>query len=131
MIIDAARMAASRLFTPEFRSVLLKSIAMTLLLLVAAWFGMKGVFEWLALPWLDAFLPGLPSWAGWLGVVAAIFAGVGLALGLALCSDATVAEDGWSIPNWVSAALTTASTDRARFLVSTSRLFTSIVRQRR
>ncbi len=84
MIIDAARMAASRLFTPEFRSVLLKSIGMTLLLLVGAWFGMKGLFEWMALPWLDALLPGLPSWAGWLGVVAAIFAGVGLALGLAL-----------------------------------------------
>ncbi|MCB1383715.1 MAG: sulfate transporter family protein [Notoacmeibacter sp.] len=84
MIIEAARLAASRLFSPEFRAVLFKSIGMTILLLVAAWFGMKGLFEWLALPWIDALLPGLPAWAGWLGIVAAVFAGIGLALGLAL-----------------------------------------------
>ena len=42
------------------------------------------LFDWLALPWLDAMLPGLPSWAGWLGVVAAIIAEIGLALALAL-----------------------------------------------
>ncbi|MCB1427159.1 MAG: sulfate transporter family protein [Zhengella sp.] len=84
MILDAARLAASRLFTPEFRSVLFKSIGLTVLLLIATWFGLKGVFEWLALPWLDTLMPGLPSWAGWIGFVAALFAGLGLALGLAL-----------------------------------------------
>ena len=84
MIIEAARLAASRLFSPEFRAVLFKSIGMTILLLVAAWFGLKGLFEWLALPWIDALLPGLPAWAGWFGIVAAVFAGIGLALGLAL-----------------------------------------------
>jgi CysZ protein len=36
------------------------------------------------MPWLEALLPGLPSWAGWLGLLAAIVAGIGLALGLAL-----------------------------------------------
>lgn len=84
MITDAARLAASRLFTPEFRSVLFKSIGLTVLLLIATWFGLKEVFEWLALPWLDTLMPGLPSWAGWLGFVAALLAGLGLALGLAL-----------------------------------------------
>lgn len=84
MIIEAARLAANRLLTPEFRTVLLKSVGLTILLLIAAWFGVRGVFDWLALPWLDNLLPGLPSWAGWLGVVAAVFAGLGLALGLAL-----------------------------------------------
>ncbi len=81
MILDAARAAASRLFSPEFRSVFLKTLGLTLLALVALWFGLTGLFEWLALPWLEALLPGLPAWAGWLGVV---IAGIGLALGMAL-----------------------------------------------
>ena len=81
MIFEAARAAASRLFSPEFRSVFLKTLGLTLLALAALWFGIRGLFEWLALPWIDALLPGLPTWAGWLGVV---IAGIGLALGLAL-----------------------------------------------
>lgn len=84
MIIEAARAAILRLFTPEFRAVFLKSLGLTVLMLVAAWFGLRELFEWLAMPWLDALLPGLPSWAGWLGFVAALVAGIGLALGLAM-----------------------------------------------
>ncbi|HEY6632133.1 MAG TPA: sulfate transporter family protein [Rhizobiaceae bacterium] len=84
MIIDAARAAASQLFSQEFRSVFLKTLGLTLLALVALWFGLQQFFEWLALPWIDALLPGLPGWAGWLGLIAAIIAGIGLALGLAL-----------------------------------------------
>ncbi|MER9629422.1 MULTISPECIES: sulfate transporter family protein [unclassified Mesorhizobium] len=81
MILDAARAALSRLFSPEFRSVFLKTLALTLLALAALWFGIKSLFEWLAWPWIDGWLPALPSWAGWLG---AVVAGIGLALGLAL-----------------------------------------------
>jgi CysZ protein len=84
MILEAARAAASRLFSAEFRSVFFKTLGLTLLALVALWFGLKELFDILALPWIDALLPGLPSWAGWLGLIAAIVAGVGLALGLAL-----------------------------------------------
>jgi CysZ protein len=84
MILDAAGAALSRLFTAEFRGVLLKSLGLTLILLAGMWFGLKEVFEWLALPLLDGFLPDLPAWTGWLGVIAGIFAGIGLALGLAL-----------------------------------------------
>jgi len=84
MILDAARAAAGQLFSPEFRSVFLKTLGLTLLALVAVWFGLKEVFEWLALPWLDALFPGVPGWVGWLGFIAAIIAGIGLALGLAL-----------------------------------------------
>lgn len=83
MIFDAARAALYRLFTPEFRSVFLKSLGLTLLALVGLWFGLKEVFDWLALPWIDVLLPGFPSWAGWLSFVAAVLAGIGLALGLA------------------------------------------------
>ncbi|BCG91303.1 sulfate transporter family protein [Mesorhizobium sp. 131-2-1] len=81
MILDAARAAASRLFSPEFRSVFLKTIGLTLLALVALWFGIESLLEWLAWPWLHSLLPGLPSWAGWLG---AIVAGIILAMGMAL-----------------------------------------------
>jgi CysZ protein len=84
MIFDAARAAASQLFSQEFRSVFFKTLGLTLLALAALWLGLKELFEWLALPWLEALMPGVPDWAGWLGVVAAIVAGVGLALGLAL-----------------------------------------------
>jgi len=84
MILDAARAAVTRLLTPEFRAVFLKSLGLTVLALAAAWFGLRELFGYLAMPWLDALLPGLPAWAGWLGVVAAVFAGIGLALALAL-----------------------------------------------
>ena len=84
MILDAARAALGNLFAPEFRAVFLKSLGLTLLALVALWFGLKELFDWLALPWIDALLPGFPSWAGWLSFLAAIFAGVGLAIALAL-----------------------------------------------
>jgi len=84
MIFDAARLAISQLFTPPFRSVFFKTIGLTLLLLVASWFGAKELFEYLAMPWIDQLFPGLPSWVGWLGLIAAIVAGIGLALVLAL-----------------------------------------------
>lgn len=84
MIFDSARAAAGHLFSPPFRGVFFKTVGLTLLVLVALWFGVSALFEWLALPWLQALLPGLPDWAGWLGVVAAVVAGIGLALGLAL-----------------------------------------------
>jgi len=84
MILEAARAAAGHLFSAAFRGVFFKTLGLTLLALAAAWFGLKAVFEWLALPWLEALLPGLPAWAGWFGVVAAFAAGIGLALALAL-----------------------------------------------
>jgi len=84
MILEAARAAAARLFTAEFRSVFLKSLGLTLLALIGLWFGIRELFDYFAMPWLDALLPGLPAWAGWLGLLAGIVAGVGLALALAL-----------------------------------------------
>ena len=81
MISDAARAAAGQLFSPEFRSVFIKTLGLTLLALVALWFGLTSFVEWLALPWLHALLPGMPSWAGWLG---GIIAAIALAFGMAL-----------------------------------------------
>ncbi|PSM19419.1 sulfate transporter family protein [Nitratireductor sp. StC3] len=84
MILDAARAAAAQLFTAEFRQVFLKSLGLTLLALVALWFGLSGLFDTFAMPWIDQMLPGFPAWAGWLGFVAALLFGLGLAIGLAL-----------------------------------------------
>lgn len=81
MIFDAARAAASRLFSPELRSVFLKTLGLTLLALAALWFSLTSLVEWLALPWLETLIPGLPTWAGWLG---GIIAAIALAFGMAL-----------------------------------------------
>ncbi|TPK73954.1 sulfate transporter family protein [Mesorhizobium sp. B2-4-15] len=81
MIFDAARTAALELFSPPFRAVFIKTLGLTLLALVALWFGLTSLVEWLALPWLHTLLPGVPSWAGWLG---GIIAAIALAFGMAL-----------------------------------------------
>lgn len=84
MILEATRRALGNLFTAEFRAVFFKTLGLTLLLLVVVWLGLQHLFDAYAMPWIDALLPGFPSWASWLGVIAAVLAAVGLALGLAL-----------------------------------------------
>lgn len=84
MIIEAARLAAANLFSPASRAALMKSLGITILILIGLWFGLQEVFSALAMPWLDQFVPGLPAWAGWIGVVAGIIAGFGLALVLGM-----------------------------------------------
>jgi CysZ protein len=84
MIIDAARLAFINLFAPETRSVFLKVLAVTCLVLGAIWYGIRSLMIWLALPWIDAMMPGIPEWAGWLTLLIGIAASIGLALMLAL-----------------------------------------------
>ncbi|KQU89295.1 cysteine biosynthesis protein CysZ [Mesorhizobium sp. Root102] len=81
MIFDAARTAALELLSPQFRAVFIKTLGLTVLALLALWFGLTSLVEWLALPWLQTLLPGMPSWAGWLG---GIVAAIALAFGMAL-----------------------------------------------
>ncbi|WP_320195111.1 sulfate transporter family protein [Agrobacterium rosae] len=84
MIFGAARDAFKNLFAPETRSVFWKSLGLTILVLVGLWFAIRGIFIWLALPWLDSLVPSMPEWAGWMSFILAIIAGIGLALALAL-----------------------------------------------
>ena len=84
MIFEAARRAFRNLFAPETRSAFWKSLGLTALVLVGLWFAIRQLFIYLALPWIDSLLPGVPEWAGWMSLVFAILAGVGLALALAL-----------------------------------------------
>ncbi|XUY26390.1 sulfate transporter family protein [Agrobacterium sp. rho-8.1] len=84
MIFSAARYAFGNLFASETRSVLWKSLGLTILVLVGLWFAIRGVFIWLAVPWIDSLVPSMPEWAGWMSFIFAILAGIGLALVLAL-----------------------------------------------
>jgi CysZ protein len=84
MIFHAARRSAANLFAAETRSVLWKVLGLTLLVLLGLWLALRSVFLSLVFPWIAGFFPAIPDWAGWLGFVFAVAAGIGLALGLAL-----------------------------------------------
>ncbi len=84
MIIEATRLAFANLFARETRGVFWKSLGLTIGALIVLWILIRKLFVWLALPWLDQLVPGIPEWAGWLSFVFGIFASVGLALALAL-----------------------------------------------
>jgi CysZ protein len=83
MVIDAARLALANLLAPEARKLFWKVLGITLLLLVGLWLALHGAIVAFVLPWIESFFPDLPDWAGWLAVLFTVFAGVGLALGLA------------------------------------------------
>ena len=84
MILDAARLSLINLFARETRSVFWKVLGLTILVLVGLWLALRQTFVSVVWPWLAVYMPDVPDWAGWLTLVAAIFAGVGLALALAL-----------------------------------------------
>lgn len=84
MIFQAARLSLINLFAAETRSVFWKVLGLTLLVLVGFWLLLRSAFMSFVFPWLASFFPTMPDWAGWLGFVFAIAAGIGLALGLAL-----------------------------------------------
>lgn len=84
MIFEAARRAFADLFSPRLRPVFLKTLGLTIVGLIALWYGLDGLFEWLALPFIDDLVAELPSWAGWLSWLVSIVVGLGIALGLAL-----------------------------------------------
>ena len=85
MVIASARKALGELLDPALRRVLWKSIGLTLAVLVGAWFAIRHAVQWAALPYLEAFVTGfaLPDWTGAIGLLAAIAAGIALAIGLA------------------------------------------------
>ncbi|MCC2611580.1 sulfate transporter family protein [Neorhizobium sp. Rsf11] len=84
MILDAARLSLINLFAPETRAVFWKTLGLTILVLVGIWFALREIFILYAWPWFAAFFPDMPDWTGWLTLIAAIAAGIGLALALAL-----------------------------------------------
>ena len=72
MIFEAAAAAFEHMFSPPFRRVLFKTLALTVLLLAVAFAGLHKVIGlWLVLPY------------AWLTTLVSIVAGLGLAVGLA------------------------------------------------
>lgn len=84
MILSAASAAIADLLRPQSRGLILKTLGLTILLLVAGWFGLRGLFGWWVMPWIDQGVNALPDWAGFLEPLAAIVVGLALAVGLAL-----------------------------------------------
>ncbi len=78
MIIESARLAASELFKPRFRYVLLKSIGLTILMFIAAWIGLEYAFSAFAAPYLGSW-PWLTTAVLWL-LGAGVFIGAGFLL---------------------------------------------------
>lgn len=72
MMIDAAVAALQQIFSPPFRRVLVKTLALTFLLLIAFFVGVERLFAtWLVLPY------------SWLSTLLTVVAGLGLVIGLA------------------------------------------------
>ncbi|HEV7255763.1 MAG TPA: sulfate transporter family protein [Mesorhizobium sp.] len=84
MIPAAISAALANLLSPEARSVFLKTVGAALAILIAGWFALKELLDWWVMPFVEAGLSGLPAWAAFLESVAAVFAGIVLAIGLAL-----------------------------------------------
>lgn len=72
-MLSAARLALSEIFSPPFRSVLWKSLGLTIAVLIGIWFGLQALLAWVieieSYPWLETAI----------GIVA----GLGLFIGLA------------------------------------------------
>ncbi|TPW32574.1 sulfate transporter family protein [Martelella alba] len=84
MLIEAARRAGADLIDPKLRGILWKVLGLSLICLIALWFAVRALFMWLAFPFLAHLFPTMPDWAGWISFVLLFFAGVGLALTLAM-----------------------------------------------
>ncbi len=70
-MIDAAISAFSQVLTPPFRSILWRSLGITIAGLVAIWFGIQALLgNFVEFPW------------PWLGTILAIVAGFGLVIGM-------------------------------------------------
>ncbi|MFZ1815518.1 MAG: sulfate transporter family protein [Rhizobiaceae bacterium] len=76
IILKSARAAASQLFAPEFRSVLWKSLGLTVLLLLVAWIALEAVISTFLMPFLGPW-PWVATAIVWLMgagmIVGAIF----------------------------------------------------------
>lgn len=70
MVFSSAQRAFYRIFTSKFRSMLWKSLGLTLAFLTGIWFFLRHAFILYIWPIFENFLPGFPGWLGWLGIVA-------------------------------------------------------------
>jgi len=78
MVIESARLAVSELLRPRFRSVLLKSVGLTILLFIGAWIALEFAFSTFAAPFLGPW-PWVTTAIAWL-LGAGVFIGAGFLL---------------------------------------------------
>ncbi|KEG21240.1 sulfate transporter family protein [Bartonella bacilliformis] len=78
MIFSAAHYALQRLFTKQYRSILLKILGLTCACLIALWLSVYKLFIVYFWPWTIHFFPDFPDLAGWLGLSMLIIFNVGL-----------------------------------------------------
>lgn len=83
MIFSTASRAFGDLFSPPVRGVFWKVIGLTLLFLVALWYVLRLLFLDYAMPYMEAWLPNMGEWSGWVDTFAAVLSAVGIAAGLA------------------------------------------------
>lgn len=83
MILTAAAHAFRDIFSPPFRAALWKTLGLAAVVLIALWFGVGWLFEWLAVPFLTNLFPETPAWVDQAGTVAGFAAGLALAVLLA------------------------------------------------
>lgn len=83
MIFATAGRAFGELFSAPIRGVFWKVIGLTLLFLVALWYGLRLLFLDRLLPYVEAWLPDMGQWSGWFDTVAGIVAAIGIAAGVA------------------------------------------------
>ena len=78
MVIESARLAASELFKPKFRSVLLKSVGLTILMFIAMWIVLEALFSTFLAPVLGPW-PWVSTAIIWL-MSAGLLVGAGFLL---------------------------------------------------
>jgi len=86
MIYSSAVMALRSLTDPGMRQTFWKTLGLTILALIGAWFAISSGFTGLAIPWVSDFFQldyQLPQWTGWVSFFALMAAGFGLAAVLA------------------------------------------------
>jgi CysZ protein len=91
MIVRSARLAISQLPEREFRSVLLKSVGLTLVLLAATWLSLEWLVSQFLSPWLGTW-PWLGSAVLWM-LGAGLFVGLGFLVGPATAAFAGIFLD--------------------------------------
>ncbi|MEC5323820.1 sulfate transporter family protein [Aurantimonas sp. A3-2-R12] len=83
MIFASARLAFADIFSAPFRGALWKALGLSAIVLVALWFGIAAIAEWVAVPFLSNLFPDAPSWVDQAGSLAGWAAGFALAILLA------------------------------------------------
>ena len=83
MILASAMAALGALLSRPFRAALWKSLGLSVVVLVALWFGIEALFQSTILPLLTEVMPDMPAWIDTMSTAAGWVAGLALAVMLA------------------------------------------------